>query len=42
MDEILVLDELQVVERGTHEELVRRDGQYRRMLTVQDSMLTTA
>ena len=42
MDEILVLDEGHVVERGTHEELVRRDGQYRRMLAVQDSMLTTA
>jgi ATP-binding cassette, subfamily C, bacterial CydC len=42
MDEILVLDEGQVVERGTHEELVRRDGQYRRMLAVQDGMLATA
>jgi ATP-binding cassette subfamily C protein CydC len=39
MDEILVLDEGHVVERGTHEELVRRDGQYRRMLAVQDGML---
>ena len=42
MDEILVLDEGRVVERGTHEELVRRDGQYRRMLAVQDGMLATA
>ncbi|MDF2702754.1 MAG: cydC [Rubrobacteraceae bacterium] len=42
MDEILVLDEGQVVERGTHEELVRKDGQYRRMLAVQDGMLATA
>ena len=39
MDEILVLDEGHVVERGTHEELVRRGGQYRRMLAVQDGML---
>ena len=41
MDEILVLDEGHVVERGTHEELLRRDGQYRRMLAVQDGMLAT-
>ena len=39
MDEILVLDEGHVVERGTHKELLRRDGQYRRMLAVQDGML---
>jgi ABC-type multidrug transport system fused ATPase/permease subunit len=41
MDEILVLDEGCVVERGTHEELVRRNGLYRRMLAVQDGMLAT-
>ena len=41
MDEILVLDEGRVVERGTHENLVRRKGPYRRMLTVQDGMLAT-
>ena len=41
MDEILVLDEGRVVERGTHEELVQRDGLYRRMLAVQDDMLAT-
>ena len=41
MDEILVLDEGRVVERGTHEELVHRDGPYRRMLAVQDGMLAT-
>ena len=41
MDEILVLDEGHVVERGTHEELVRRNGPYRRMLAVQDGMLAT-
>jgi ATP-binding cassette, subfamily C, bacterial CydC len=41
MDEILVLDEGRVVERGTHKELVQRDGLYRRMLAVQDGMLAT-
>jgi len=41
MDEILVLDEGRVVERGTHENLVRRNGPYRRMLAVQDGMLAT-
>ena len=41
MDEILVLDEGHIVERGTHEELVQRDGLYRRMLAVQDGMLMT-
>ena len=41
MDEILVLDEGHIVERGTHEELARKDGLYRRMLAVQDGMLTT-
>jgi ATP-binding cassette subfamily C protein CydC len=41
MDEILVLDEGCVVERGTHEELVRRNGLYSRMLAVQDGMLAT-
>jgi ATP-binding cassette, subfamily C, bacterial CydC len=39
MDEIMVLDEGHIVERGTHEELVRRNGLYRRMLAVQDGML---
>ena len=41
MDEILVLDEGHIVERGTQEELVQRDGLYRRMLVVQDGMLMT-
>jgi ATP-binding cassette, subfamily C, bacterial CydC len=41
MDEILVLDEGRVVERGTHQDLVRRNGPYYRMLAVQNGMLTT-
>jgi ATP-binding cassette, subfamily C, bacterial CydC len=41
MDEILVLDEGHIIERGTHEELARKDGLYRRMLAVQDGMLAT-
>jgi ATP-binding cassette, subfamily C, bacterial CydC len=41
MNEILVLDEGRVVERGTHQDLVRRDGPYHRMLAVQDGMLAT-
>ena len=39
MDEILVLDGGRVVEHGTHEELVRAGGLYRRMLDVQRGML---
>jgi ATP-binding cassette subfamily C protein CydC len=41
MDEILVLDEGRIAERGKHEELVLRDRQYRRMLAVQEGMLAT-
>jgi ATP-binding cassette, subfamily C, bacterial CydC len=39
MDEILVLEKGRIVERGTHEELVRAEGLYRRMLDVQRGML---
>jgi ATP-binding cassette, subfamily C, bacterial CydC len=39
MDEILVLDEGRIVERGTHGELARADGLYCRMLDVQRGML---
>jgi ATP-binding cassette subfamily C protein CydC len=39
MDEILVLDEGRIVERGAHEELTRAGGLYRRMLDVQRGML---
>jgi ATP-binding cassette subfamily C protein CydC len=39
MDEILVLEKGCIVEHGTHEELVRAEGLYRRMLDVQRGML---
>jgi thiol reductant ABC exporter CydC subunit len=39
MDEILVLDAGRVAERGTHEELLRSGGMYRRMFEVQNRMI---
>ena len=39
MDEILVLDHGQIVERGTHAALCAEDGLYRRMLDIQNGML---
>jgi ATP-binding cassette, subfamily C, bacterial CydC len=39
MDEILVLDAGRILERGTHEELMRADGLYHQMLEVQKEML---
>jgi ATP-binding cassette, subfamily C, bacterial CydC len=42
MDEILVLDAGRVVERGTHEELARAGGLYRRLLDVQNAVLAEA
>ena len=39
MDEILVLENGRVVERGTHDELIENHGLYRRMVEVQDRML---
>jgi ATP-binding cassette subfamily C protein CydC len=39
MDEILVLDEGRIVERGTHAELEASHGTYRRMLDVQREIL---
>ena len=42
MDEILVLDNGQVIERGTHEELGRAGGLYARMISVQNQMLVEA
>ena len=39
MDGILVLEAGRLVERGTHGELMRKNGAYRRMVGVQDGML---
>jgi len=39
MDEILVLEEGRIVERGTHRELESKHGAYRRMLDVQRELL---
>lgn len=35
MNQVIVMDEGKLVERGTHEELLRRDGLYRKMYTKQ-------
>jgi ABC-type multidrug transport system fused ATPase/permease subunit len=35
MDEILVLDDGKIVDRGTHEELLRKPGLYARMWRLQ-------
>ena len=32
-DQIIVVDKGQVIQRGTHEELLRQDGIYRRFVT---------
>lgn len=42
MDEILVLDEGRVAERGTHTELMRAGGLYSRMVEVQREMIHAA
>src|SRR5215212_1433552 len=42
MDEILVLEGGRVVERGTHGELLKTNGLYKRMVQTQNQMLATA
>jgi ABC-type multidrug transport system fused ATPase/permease subunit len=37
-DKIVVLEGKNIVEQGTHEELIRQDGLYKRLYTVQEKM----
>jgi len=39
MDEILVLSHSRIRERGTHQQLLEREGLYRQMVEVQNGML---
>jgi ATP-binding cassette subfamily C protein CydC len=39
MDEILVLDQGRIIERGTHDQLLLKDGLYRQMFDVQNGIL---
>jgi len=39
MDEILVLDQGRIVERGTHQQLLAQDGLYRRLFDIQNGIL---
>ena len=41
MTEILVLESGQIVERGTHVELLEQNGLYKHMIEVQNQMLVT-
>ena len=41
-NEILVMDHGQIVERGTHRQLLKRDGMYRRLLDLQNRILAAA
>ena len=34
-DEIIVMDKGKVVERGTHDELMKKDGMYKNLVTVE-------
>ena len=40
MDEILVLDEGSIRERGTHEQLLRSGGLYQQMVQLQEGILS--
>jgi ATP-binding cassette subfamily C protein CydC len=40
MDEILVLNEGSIVERGTHSQLLQRNGLYRQLFDLQNSIVT--
>jgi ATP-binding cassette subfamily C protein CydC len=42
VDEILVMDEGRIVERGTHKELLRRESLYRRLWDLQNQILSDA
>ena len=42
MDEVLVLDQGRIAERGTHEELLATEGLYRQLFDVQQGVLTLA
>jgi ABC-type multidrug transport system fused ATPase/permease subunit len=42
MDQILVLEHGQIVERGRHTELLERDGSYFRFWHLQNQFLTEA
>jgi ATP-binding cassette subfamily C protein CydC len=42
MDEILVLDQGRICQRGTHEQLLREDGLYRQLFDIQNAMLVLA
>ena len=38
-DQILVVDQGQVVQKGTHQQLVQQNGLYRRFITIRDSLM---
>ena len=42
MDEILMLEDGSIVERGTYEEPLKANSLYKRMVEVQNQMLTTS
>jgi ABC-type multidrug transport system fused ATPase/permease subunit len=42
MDEILMLEDGSIVERGTYEEPPKANSLYKRMVEVQNQMLTTS